>query len=576
MLVPILAGDRGPQWRARAVVLILLLLAVLASPAPAFAHASLLGAEPADGAVLAEPPASLKLFFNEPVSPLVFRLIGPGGEAATPKVNAENATVTVVPTGTMRRGTQVLSWRVTSADGHPVGGSVIFSIGAPSGGPTIEPMSDPAVAAMIWAARVVIYLGLFVGAGGAAFIGLIAQARPLPGRAERVIAAVLIGGCLASILSIGLQGLDALALPLTQFFRPDVWLSGLATSYGTTAILGALTPLVGLAVMRVPQRWLGMLLAAGALAGVGLTLASSGHASTVEPRLASRTIVFLHGACVAFWIGSLLPLAAIVRNSKRGDGELARFSRWIPLPLTVLVATGVYLAVVQLDRPDALWTTFYGAILSGKLIGVLALLLLAAANRYVLVPRLRARSRALPDTIESESALDSLICAYPFRKTGSHFSGTCAKGANGPLLASVVAECGIALAILGTVALWRFAPPPRALIAAEPASIHFHGGRAMAQIDVEPVRARGAEMSIEVLDGEFHPLTAKEVTILLSNATAGIEPVRRAAVSTGNSSWRIDDLRIPTAGRWSLRVDILINDFEKETLEDEVLLPRAP
>jgi copper transport protein len=135
----------------------------------------------------------------------------------------------------------------------------------------------------------------------------------------------------------------------------------------------------------------------------------------------------------------------------------------------------------------------------------------------------------------------------------------------------------IAIAILATVAVWRFTPPPRALIAAEPTSIHFHGGKVMAQIDLEPVRARGADVSIAVLDGNFHPFAAKGVTIFLSNAAAGIEPVRRNADSGEDaSSWRIDDLRIPVAGRWTLRVDILVNDFEKETLEDDVLLPRAP
>ena len=34
--------------------------------------------------------------------------------------------------------------------------------------------------------------------------------------------------------------------------------------------------------------------------------------------------------------------------------------------------------------------------------------------------------------------------------------------------------------------------------------------------------------------------------------------------------WSIDDLRIPLAGRWRLRVDILISDFDKEVLEDNV------
>jgi copper transport protein len=575
-------GRAPPQWGLRAL-LALLLIAVSAHPLPALAHASLLGSDPPDGVVLAEPPATMRLDFNEPVSPLVFRLIGPSGEATTPKVSAENTTVTVTPPPAMRRGTQVLSWRVVSADGHPVGGSVIFSIGAASGAPPLAPATDPAVAVAIWALRLLIFLGLFVGAGGAAFKGLMAQRQGLPRPVEGLVRAALIGGGLAALMSIALQGVDALAQPLGQVFSADVWMAGLRTSYGATAILAALTSLLGFAGMRARSRWGGGLLAAGALAGVGLTLASSGHASTVEPQRLSRAIVFLHGACVAFWIGSLLPLAAIVRNPGRGGDELKLFSRVIPFPLAALVATGTYLILVQLDRPDALWTTFYGEILSGKLIAVLALLVLAAANRYLLVPRFQSHLQPFPfnlnqsrSTPRPEMAVDSLHGACPDRRTASTSPGHALAGARRPLVLSLFAESGMALAILGTVALWRFAPPPRALIAAEPASIHFHGGKAMVQIEVEPVRARGAEISIEVLDGEFRPLSVKEVAMQLSNAGAGIEPLRRDAARTGNSTWRIDDLRIPVQGRWSLRVDILINDFEKETLEDDVLLPRAP
>ena len=102
--------------------------------AQALAHASLVRAEPADGAVLAQPPAVLKLIFNEPVSPLVMRLIGPSGEVITPAVAAENSTVTLTPPP-LRQGTHVLSWRVVSADGHPVGGALVFSVGAPSAPP---------------------------------------------------------------------------------------------------------------------------------------------------------------------------------------------------------------------------------------------------------------------------------------------------------------------------------------------------------------------------------------------------------------------------------------------------------
>jgi copper transport protein len=530
-------GVPGCGW-----ALLLLVLAGLASAPPAWAHASLVGSEPPAGTTLAQPPATLRLDFNEPVSPLIVRLVGPTGEAVTPAVQAQNSTLTIVPPR-LQRGTYVLSWRVISADGHPVGGSVLFSVGAPSAGLALAALdTDPAVAVAIWATRLLIYLGLFVGIGGASFIALIAQARPLPGRTEAWFAGAMAGGFTASIVSLGLQGLDGLALPLTQLWRPDVWTSGLATSYGRTAVIAALAMLLGLVSLRARKSALVGLCASCALAGAGFALALSGHAATAGIERLSRPAVFLHGVCIAFWVGSLLPLAAIVRAGGRGDAELARFSRLIPIPLAVLIVTGSYLAWLQLDRPDALWTTRYGMVLSGKLAAVLGLLGLAAANRFVLVPHLKARR----------------------------------PGAARPLAASIATESVLALAILGMVALWRFTPPPRALIGAEPTSIHFHGGKAMAQIEVEPVRARGADMSIDVLDPTFHPLAVKAVTIFLSNPQAGIEPLRREAERAGEAGWRIDDLRIPVAGRWMLRVDVLIDDFEKETLEDDVLLPRAP
>jgi copper transport protein len=531
-------------WRrlTYALGLAALLIVSLASAPPALAHASLVGAQPADGELDPLPPETLKLDFNEPVTPLIVRLVSPSGAVITPKVTAENNTLTITPPA-LGRGTHVLSYRVISADGHPVGGAVMFSVGTESARPEAGAVeTDPAVATAIWTARILIYLGLFVGVGGAAFIALLAQARPLPGRAEKWIAAAMIGGLVATALSVGLQGLDALAQPLGQLWQPDIWQSGLATSYGWSAAAAVLAQLLGLAALRLRHSWAARLCAAAALAGVGLVLSASGHAATVEPQLWSRGAVFLHAVSIAFWVGSLIPLMVIVRDGSRGNGELAAFSRIIPLPLAVLIATGAYLAFIELDRPDALWTTRYGEVLSFKLAMVLILLALAAANRYVLVPRLSVDAAAAPRRLAT----------------------------------AIAAESAIVLAILFTVATWRFTPPPRALIAAEATTIHFHDRKAMAQIDVEPVRARGAEVGIEVLDGKLHPLSAKEVTIFLSNPDAGIESVRRDAVSLGTPRWHIDDLRIPVAGRWKMRVDILVDDFDKVTLEDDVVLPRTP
>jgi copper transport protein len=529
---------------ARCVACLVALIVSLAPAPPAFAHASLVRSEPADGAVVAQPPASLKLTFNEPVSALVMRIIGPDGEIIAPaNVAAENTNVTIIPPP-LRPGTHVLSWRVVSADGHPIGGSVLFAVGAPSAGTgsaNFSPDTDGTLKAAIWAARLVLYIGLFIGIGGAAFIALIASARPLPVRVERWIAAAMAAGFAAAVLSIPLQGLDAMALPLTQAWRPALWAAGLSTSYGVTAVIAAAALLFGFAALRAEQRLM-KILALAALAGVGLALAASGHASTAGEWFVARPLVFLHGVSVAFWIGSLLPLLVLVRSAPAGDRSLARFSRAIPFALGVLAATGVALAFLQLDRFEALWTTDYGSVLFRKLVFVAGLLALAAANRYRLVPRFERLGR---------------LAARPFA-------------------ISIATELAIALVIFGLVASWRFTPPPRALAASEAVAFHIHDPKAMINAALAPRRGQGAELSILVMDAELHPLAVKEVTLMLGYPAAGIEPVRRIATDLGGGNWRIDDLRIPLAGRWDVRVDILVNDFEKVVLEEKVALPRAP
>ena len=133
---------------------------------------------------------------------------------------------------------------------------------------------------------------------------------------------------------------------------------------------------------------------------------------------------------------------------------------------------------------------------SASCVLVAVLLALAAANRYRFVPRF-------------------------------HAEGTAAAR---PLRLSIGTELAIAVAILALVALWRFTPPPRSLAAANTVSIHLHGDKAMAQIEIVRDAAGRATAQVQVLDGAFRPLAAKEVTLVLANPAAGIEPMRRAGV----------------------------------------------
>ena len=55
------------------------------------------------------------------------------------------------------------------------------------------------------------------------------------------------------------------------------------------------------------------------MAGVGLSLATSGHAATAPPQWLTGPAVFVHGVAVAFWVGALAPLLAMARKQ---NGEL--------------------------------------------------------------------------------------------------------------------------------------------------------------------------------------------------------------------------------------------------------------
>src|SRR4051794_41981370 len=116
--------------------------------------------------MVAQPPAALTLTFNEPVSPLVIRLIGPDGTVVSPAVKAEDTVLTITPPP-LQQGTHALSWRVISADGHPVGGSLVFSVGTASEPPELSAAGSPSVPSAVWAPKPVAYAGPLVGLRGA-------------------------------------------------------------------------------------------------------------------------------------------------------------------------------------------------------------------------------------------------------------------------------------------------------------------------------------------------------------------------------------------------------------------------
>ena len=157
-------------------------------------------------------------------------------------------------------------------------------------------------------------------------------------------------GLVAAPVAVGLQGADALGVPLEGLAQKSVWQAGLETSFGPTAIAAAFALFAGLFALQAPAPAAARGLSLFGLLAIGFALALSGHASAASPQWLTRPAVFVHAVAVAFWVGSLFPLAAALR-ADAGTVVLAAFSRAIPWAVAALIVSGTALAVVQVEQP---------------------------------------------------------------------------------------------------------------------------------------------------------------------------------------------------------------------------------
>lgn len=504
----------------------LLLLVCLTGEASA--HASLAFSEPRDGTVLAEAPKAVQLRFNESVTAGAVNLIDAAGRLRGDAiVDAKDEAITITLPAGLPQGTQIVSYRVISEDGHPVTGAITFSIGAPSAN-KVPAGADRSINVLIWLARIGLYLGLFAGIGGVFFLDWIARERA----AHALIQSALIIGIFGAAASLGLQGLDLLGLPLTGIIKIAPWTIALGTSLGPSLLIA----IVALGLGHLASRNGGSrTLSAFALAGAGLSLAASGHAASAPPEVLTRPAVFIHGMAVAFWLGALAPLVALIRTSGgKALPVVNRFSRAAMPVIGLLALTGLTLAVIQLESFGALVQTRYGIILSIKLVLVAALLSLAALNRFRLTPALA--------------------------RDGS---------ATTPMTRSILIECALGLGILCVVAGWRFAPPPRSLIPDAPLAVHIHSDKAMFQVLVSPGRVGTDDFVLQLMNGDGTLLKAKEATLTLSLTERGIAEIERQGTLGPDGFWHVGKVPLSVPGRWHMRIDALVTDFEKITLEDD-------
>ena len=565
----------------RAVAAAVLVAAVALAWAPAAsAHAVLEETTPKRGATVDRSPASVSFRFNEPVeggfgAVRVYDARGRRVDSGSiQRPGGRGDTVAIALRTGLPDGSYTATYRLVSADGHPVSGGFVFSVGRPGSAASVEALlgddAGPATDAGLGAAKVVSYAAIALAAGGALFLlavwlpALRAVAGDGPGwpRASEAFVARFRGlgllaagaGMVASAAGIALQGAVAGATSLWTALDPDVIGDVLGTRFGTAWGLRilAFAVLAGLLLMRAA----GPVVAAVALVAVAYLVVSpalAGHAATQDPSLVLVPANVAHVASMSAWTGGLAMLALVLPAATRAleaadrtrllASVVARFSTLALVAVGALLLTGIVQSIVYLEELGDLTATAFGRALLVKAGLFLGLVGLGAYNRTRLRPRLLRLA------------------------AGGESPGRDGVALRRSLRSELALVAGV---LVATAALTAYAPPGTE--AAGPWSESTRLGPARAELTLDPASVGRNELHLYL----FHARTGaqydrvKELDLELTLPSRDIGPLPLRARKAGPGHYVVPRADIAPAGDWRLRTAIRVSAFDSYEVRLEV------
>lgn len=508
---------------------------------PAQAHAELVGTNPPQGSVVEVAPEQVEVTFSEAVSPVPdkIRIIGPdGARADAGEPVADGAVLRIPMKDNPARGTYLVSFRVVSADSHPVPGGFFFSIGEPSATPTPLPEqeSDSTVTWLIGAAKYVGYLGLALLVGAAFVLTLLWPAR-LDQRGPRRL--LWIGFGLVTLATLAGLYLQAPYVNGVGLFEVDG--DDLAEVMGGRFGVALLVRLGVLAVAAILLRPLlnrtGGQVDRALVVGLGiagaLTWPLSGHPAGSPTPAVSIVVDALHLSAVAVWLGGLTVLATYLlrRADERELGAiLPVWSRWAGWAVAAVVLAGVISALIQVSTMTALLQTTYGRLLLVKLALVALLVGMAALAR-----------RAVAG--------------------GGHGIG-----------AVIKTELAIAAVILGvTAALTQTTPARTAEVNSQtPASPQIFATTVESdlfrlQIEVEPTTRDHYLIHLYAYTPQGTPQEVLEWKVTVALPSAGVEPIEVPVLRIPDNHAQ-GSINLPTPGDWVFKFTLRTTEIDQDSV----------
>jgi copper transport protein len=522
-------------------------LATLALPAsPASAHAVLASSNPIGNSVLEAAPAEVVLTFSESVRkvPDRVRVIGPDGKRVDQgDARFDGAVVTIPVQQTGAQGTYLVSFRVISADSHPVSGGFTYSVGAPSTTPSDTGEQEGDNAAVATGVKVVRYIGY---AGLVLLVGPILVVSLLwPARLARSGPATVIWTGMGLVTFATLGGIWLQVPYTTGGGLVDVDGSGLrnvlSSTYGTAhlirlgllvAIALLLRPLLRGETGRVDQILLAVLGGAAIL-----TWPIAGHPAASPVAAVSVVVDAVHLTSMAVWLGGLAMLVAFLlrqANERELGAILPIWSRWATLAVGALVLAGTVQALIEVGTPDALVSTTYGRLIIAKVVLFGAVIGVAAYSRKLVLRRMAA--------------------GEPRR-----------------LRRSVALELGITAVVLGLSAVLVQTTPARTASANEELggpgfySVTLDSNLFKLQVDVDPAKKGNNSVHLYAYDKSNKPLPVVEwkgTAALPANDVAPVD-VPLLPLTPNHAS---GEITLPLAGDWQLKFTVRISEIDQATV----------
>ncbi|MGW0215047.1 copper resistance CopC/CopD family protein [Micromonospora chokoriensis] len=539
------------RWLARLAVAAGLLVtvgALLIAPATsASAHAVLQSSSPAASSVVPSGPSEVVLTFSESVRkvPGKIRIIAPDGSRADRGEPAFDNTVVTIPVSPdAGRGTYLVSFRVISADSHPVSGAFTYSVGAPSTPPADsgedDSRADPVVSTAVKVARFLGYAGLVLLVGP-----VLVLAALWPQRLSRR------GPTRLAWTGLGLVTVATLA---------DLWLQvpytgggglfevsgeGFGTVFGSPfgaahlvrlGLLAASVFLLRPLLARPAGRTDAIILAVLGVAAL-LTWPLAGHPAASPAPAVSVVVDAVHLGSMAVWLGGLLMLAVFLlrqADERELSAILPIWSRWAALAVSALLLGGTVQALIEVATPQALVSTTYGRLLLAKIALFAVVIGVAAYSRQLVRSRVAAQRPV-------------------------------------PVRRAVWVELAVTAVVLGLSATLVQTPPARTAsaessdVSAGQFTTSLTSTLFTMQVELSPAERGNNSIHLYAYSKDNLPLPVKEWRATVALPSAGIEPIEVPLLPlTDNHAY--GDISLPAAGEWQLKITARTTDIDQATV----------